>query len=312
MTDQRVWVAVLLYPAPLYAGLVVLHQVWQGDVAILAGFLFAVAFGTVTAVGLVEQWLTVAVGRAAIVLFVLVMLASYGTSGGTGVDLAVGIILGSPFLWIGYIWKASSEPSARVLALQGTLFVGILCLAAGNVTAYSPGASPGGEFVGALASVLSNQVQGISALVTGGTPASMPLESTLDVNFAALGGVALVGMMVSWFLPRTAREEPLPWSWGRPSADPDPGDALVEELALRPGQREALATRTPSHPPADALPPGFTSVIVAASLTCLFVGLAVAAPTVALLTMVLGVIAAVLTVALVLSRRLTEVGGLEA
>lgn len=311
MTDERPWIAALVYPAPLYAAVLVFAQVGHGDGTILVGFVLALLFGTATAVGLIQRPLLINTGRSALLLLAVLPIAYSGSAGGPGVDLSVGVILGSPFLWIGYTWQRSSSVGARVVALEGTFLVGILCLAAGNATTFPPGSSPSGQFVAALGSVISGQIRGVAALLTGGTPVSMPLEATLDVAYVALGAVAIVGTLVSGFIPRTALEEPLPWTWTPSRSVPDLDDALAEELGLRPGQREALASRTRPSAPTDALPPGFGSVILAAALVMAFVGLAVAVPSVALLTLVVGVVGAVLAVALVLSRRLTAVGGLE-
>lgn len=311
MTDERPWMAALIYPAPLYAALLVLAQVWNGDGTILLGFALSLVFGTATAVGLLQRPRLIATGRVAFVLLVVLPIAYSGSAGGPGVDLSVGVILGSPFLWIGYTWQSRSSFSARVVALEGTFFVGILCLAIGNVVTFPPGSSPSGQFLVALGSVIAHQDQGVVALLTGGTPASMPFEATLDVAYAALGAVAIVGTLVSGLAPRTALEEPLPWTWPAPPSALDPDDALAEELGLRPGQREALGSRTRPSAPTDVLPPGFGSVILAAALVLAFVGLAVIAPSVALLILVLGVVGAILAVALVLSRRLTAVSGLE-
>lgn len=311
MTEARLWVAALVVPAPLYAALLVLERVSPGDPTILVGFALTVLFCTVTAVGLLRHRYWVNAGRTAFLLLVVLPIAYSRIFGPTGVDLSAGVLLGSPLLWIGYTWDPSSSFSARLVALEGSFLVGILCLAANSAATFPPGSSPGEQFVTAVGSVISGQVQGVTALLFGGTPASMPLESVLDVGYVVLGTVAIVGTLAGMLAPQTALAEPLPWSIAPLRSSTEPVNAVDERLALRPGQREALATRTQPRAPGGVISPGFASVIVASFLALGFVVLAASVPSITLLVFVLGVVGAILAVALVLSRRLTSTGGLE-
>ncbi|MGP8075395.1 MAG: hypothetical protein ACLP8Y_01450 [Thermoplasmata archaeon] len=307
--SDRLWIAALLYPAPLYAGLLVLVHFAGGGVGLAVGFLLAIGFGTVTGLGLIRFLVWVWLGRLVLVLLVLLPLTfELDPGGGEWLDLAAGVVIGSPFLWLEYAWRDASTPAARVVALQSTFVLGLLCLASG---ASGTSASGGWPFFEAFGNVLLLQVQGLAALLGGVIPTGIPLEATLDVTYAALGGVALLGVMLSGISPRTALEEPLPWSWlpgpySRVSAPTE-----VEVVGLRPGQRDVLETRTRPLAPNSVLAPGLGSLLVTAALLVGFIALAVAAPSYALLVLTLASVGAMFAVGLVLARRLNPLGGLE-
>jgi hypothetical protein len=311
VTD-RLWIALLVYPAPLYAAVLIAYQFTGSGVGVTVGFLAALVFGTATGLGLLRLPLAVWVGRLAFVLFVLFVLSNdLGPSGGIGLDLAAGVIIGAPFLWLEYAWRDSTTPTARVVALQSTFVLGILVLATGTAASAAGSGAGGWSFFESLWNVLSGQLQGIATLFSGGTPNGIPLESTLDVNYVALGAVALLGVILSWISPRTALEEPLPWSWARSRPATPAETSLAEELGLRPGQRDALATRSRPISPDAMFAPGFGALIVTCLLLAGFITLAVAAPSYALLVLVLGTVGALVAVGVVLGRRLTPIGGLE-
>jgi len=308
--SDRWWTAVLVYPALTYSSLIVLSHFGSSDLAFPLGFLATFGFGTATGLGILRRPTWVWVGRLLFVLATLVPFSNGIPTSGAPLDFACGITLGAPFLWLEYAWHDTATPGTRVVALQSALLVGVLELATLGVTPNSPGGSAGGQFLQALGQVIAGQLEGVASVLVGTNPSSMPLESTLDVVYVALGALALAGVLLSWLSPRTALDEPLPWSWVRYRASPLPTLPPSEETMLRPGQRDALATRTLAHPPDAMLAPGFGPLIVAALIVVGFVVLAVTEPGIALLVLVLGTLGAGVAVARVLSRRLTPLGGL--
>lgn len=307
--NERYWTAPLLYPAPLYAALLVLVHFSADGFGVPLGFLITLAFGSATALGLIRHRVLLGLGRLLFVLAVLIPAVGVPEPGGVGLDLAAGVILGAPFLWIEYAWRVGFPPATRVIALQSALLVGILCLA--TLGESSSAIDPtGGGFLQALLQVVAAQIEGIAAVLAGMTPNAMPLETTFDAVYVGLGGIALAGLVLSWVSPRTSLGERLPWSWVQSQASPAPVVPTSEELGLRPGQRDALATRTRPTPPEATFPPGFGALSAAGLLVLALVGLAVGEPTYTLLALVLGAAGAIGTVALVLSRRLVPLGGL--
>lgn len=310
--NDRIGSAVLIYPTPLYAALFVLSGFGGSGLGLTVGFLLAVGFGAATALGFLRVQMWIWLGRIAFAILVLVPLAEYPSGAGGWIDIAAGVVIGSPFLWLEYAWRDASSPAARVVALQSAFVVGILSLTTVAASSSVSGSSGGWQFFDAFGQVITGQLEGVAALLTGATPNGVPLDSTFNVTYAALGGLALLGVALTWMHPHTAHDEPLPWSWlrFRTSRAPAPPPAAAE-LVLRPGQREALATRTLPTSPDSVLPPGFGSLLVTGALLFGFVAFADAAPSYALLALVLGCVAALLAVGFVLARRLDPLGGLE-
>jgi hypothetical protein len=307
--NDRWWVAVLVYPAPLYVAISVLAHFGSSGVAFPLGFLFAAVFGTATGFGLVRHPAWVWSGRAFVLLAIFVP-ALFGSSASvSSLDFAGGALVGAPFLWLEYAWRDSVTPGARIVALQGALLIGVLGLAAIAWTPVPPG-SGGWAFLQAVEQVTLAQYKGIGALLGGSIVNSMPLESALDLAFVGLGALALAGVLASWTSPRTALLEPLPWSWVRPRGTSVSGAPTPEELGLRPGQREALATRSLPSAPEEVVAPSSGPLLLTALLVFGFLVLAVSAPSFALLVLVLASVGGVLAVGLTMSRRLTPLGDL--
>jgi hypothetical protein len=311
MTD-RWWVAFLVYPAPLYAGLLVLVQFGTGGVLFPLGFVLAFAFGSATGFGLVREPIIVWGGRAFFFLVAFMPPLIGGSAGASALDLSAGVALGIPFLWLEYAWRETASPGARIVSLEAALAVGVVALATLTTTAAPLGSSVGERFWPVVGQVLINQDAGIAAILLGGTATSMPLETAFDPVFVGLGGLALAAVLASWFSPRTALGDALPWSFvrlRRTTATDAPAEAGA---GLRPGQREVLASRTLPLPPEGVIAEGFGPLLLASVLVLVFVALAVAEPTLALLPLAVGVLGAVIAVGFVLSRRLRPLGGLGA
>ena len=308
--NDRWWVAALTYPAPLYVGGAVLAHFGVGEGAFPLGFLLSVAFGSLTGFGVLRSPRVVWGGRLLLLVLMVMPIAANAWESGPVADLSAGALLGAPFLWIEYAWRDSETPGARVVALQAALFSGVLALASLGTVPSAGGLSVGGQFVDCLGRALGAQDLGIASLLTSAAPNSLPLESTLDVVFVAFGGLALAAIVASWVVPRTALGEPLPWSWVGPRRPSRLPPSPADELPLRPGQREALASRTVPTPPERMAAAGFPSIVISALLVIGFVALAELAPTVALLVLVLGILGALGAVSAILHRRLVPLGHL--
>jgi len=310
--NDRWWVAALVYPAPLYAGLSVLVHFWSGGAAFPLGFLLVVAFGSATGFGLVRHAAWVWSGRAFFALAFFVPALYGGAANAVVLDFAGGVLAGLPFLWLEYAWRDTASPGARVVALQSALAVAVLELASITWFPVPTGAPGGWQFIWATGASALAQYQGIVALLAGKVVNAIPLESTLDLYFVVLGGLALAGVLASWASPRTSRLEPLPWSWARPRRSATVRAPTVEELGLRPGQREVLASRSAPSPPEGVSAPSSGPILVTALVVIGFLALAIEAPTFAVIVLVLATVGGLVAVGLALSLRLTPLGVLGA
>jgi hypothetical protein len=304
VTDRPGW-AVLAYPAPLYAAALVLVALHGAGPGLFLGFAAVLGFGAVVGFGILRHPVWILLGTGLVAIAILLPLALRTTSA-VGLGFASGAVVALPLLAIGVVWRESAPAAARVVGLEAILALGLWWIAAvGDLSSES---GPAGlAFLRALWSVATGQADGLGALLRGGSPTSMPLATAFDPIYMGLGILAIGGLLLSWVVPRTALGEPLPWSWARPAAEPPTSGAPddLDRLGLRPGQLEALATRTPPTPPRTEVTPGFRSLVAAALAALAFVGLAATSAPSAPLALAVGAAVAVGAVIYVLARRLT-------
>jgi hypothetical protein len=308
--SDRWWMAAVFYPGPAYVGVLVLQQFSCDWISVLVGLLLSLGFGLATAFGLVRHPVLLWIGYSLLVAAVGVPIAYAPGSGDVWLGLSVGVLVGAPFLWLDCAWRESFSPAVRILALEAAFVSGILSIATLTTLPSTSSNSPAWQFLYSMGQVLTGQIAGVENLLTGNTPTVVPLEVAFNPLYTALGGVALVALVLSWVSPRTALGEPLPWSWFRSPRPLTPSPTGLEGLSLRPGQLAALSSRTRSSPPDSVLSPGFGAVLSAGVLVALFIGLAATVPPYALLGIVTASAVALAAVALALSRKLTAQGQL--
>ena len=303
--SDRLWVAPLLIPAPLYVGLRFLLGFSGYGAELPIGFALALVFGLATGTGLLQSPVLVWGGRVALLLAVVVPILPTFPAGAGGLDLAAGVMLGLPFLGLEGAWRSASSPGSRLGTVELTLFLGVLYLATVPVISAGGGPLTGLGFFQAISSVIGAQIQGLIATFTGGAAtAALPLATSLDPIFIGLGGLAFLAVMLTSLSPRTALDEPLPWSWSpRPRGRTTSGRAVGPEV-LRTGQRDALDTRTLAMTPEAVLPPGFGSLMIAALAIVLVVLGAIYLPIYILFGVALLAVGLIVTVIVLLSRRL--------
>jgi hypothetical protein len=304
VTD-RPWVVVLLAPAPLYVALRYLSGFSLNDAALPIGFLLALAFGLATGVGLLRSPYLVWSLRAFFLLAVALAILPTFPAGATGLDFAAGVMLGLPFLALEGAWRNEYSPGSRLAAWQVTLFLGILYLAALPVVSAAGGPLTGDSFFRGLSQVIGAQEQGLLNAFGGSlSSASLPLANTLDPVFIGFAGLGFLGVVLVALEPRTAYDEPLPWAWGRRTRARTPGRS-VDPGELRAAQREVLDSRTRPAAPGGDVPPGLGSLMLAAlTIVGIVVG-AIFLPRYLLVAIALGIVALIVGVVVLLSRRLS-------
>ncbi len=304
MTD-RPWVVALLAPAPLYVALRYFVEFPGYSAMVPAGFLVTVAFGLATGFGLVRSPPIAWAGRLALLFEVAIAILPTFPAGAIGLDFAAGVMLGLPFVGLEGVWRSEYSPGSRLGTLELTLFLGVLYLAAVPVVAAAGGPLTGLTFFRAVSQVIDAQGVGLLGAFSGSASnASLPLATSLDPVFVALGGLALLGLVLVSLAPRTALGEPLPWAWGRRIRASTGGLRGVDPEELRPGQRDALASRTRAAPPEEMVPPGIESLMIAALAVVVLVVAAVFFPRYVLTFLAVGTIALLLGTIGVLARHL--------
>jgi hypothetical protein len=126
--------------------------------------------------------------------------------GDTPAALAVGVLLGLPWIaWV-YVWRDREPLPNRLVAYAFTLTLGILLLATLATIRDTGSSITPDSFVSGFYSLNLVQLQGIATLLTGGSSAQLPAHDLFDPAYAALVGVSAVGIVLLLLRPRTDRK----------------------------------------------------------------------------------------------------------
>ncbi|MCI4373293.1 MAG: hypothetical protein L3K02_06600, partial [Thermoplasmata archaeon] len=128
----------------------------------------------------------------------------------------------------------------------------------------------------------------------------LPLRAAFDPTFAALGALAVGGVLLLAWRPRSGTNEKLPVA-----ATLDPGgrrNVPDHPLPFSEPQRRAFESRSRDEPPTGAWPPGLGSVLVAAVASSAFVVAAFLTPLYTPLIVAVGVAATLAGVGIVTAR----------
>lgn len=232
-------------------------------------------------------------------LIVLTAVSSFAT--GWGIDLAGGLLLGLPWIAIGYVARPGGSLGARFVVYGTVIVWGLLVLAA----ATAPGMPVGGTSVGGLltsiGTVLSDQGQVFGGLVAGAPTPVIPLHTFFDPVYAALTGVSALGLMLVSVRPQTGRGVPLPVAI-RTRRALEANRVLPAAYGFTAIQQAVFAERSVVEPPLTSWPPGLPSVLSGAAGVAVFLAIAAAAPLGAVLVATVGALLAVLLLVLVVER----------
>jgi hypothetical protein len=215
-------------------------------------------------------------------LFFALTVWEPGTFGDTSAGLAVGVLLGLPWIaWV-YVWRVGEPFANRLIAYALALTVGVLLL--GTLSALGPAGTSvtPDSFVSGFYTLNIQQLQGIATLLSGAGGASLPAHDLFDATYAGLTGVGTLGLIVIVLRPHTADDRALPITFSVVSEESTPQE-LSPLLGFSEAQRTVFRQRSMSQAPASAAPPGLAAVLGAAIATVAFLAVAFLLPYWALL-----------------------------
>ena len=294
MNERPVAYTLLVLPLA-WVGVLVLTDVARVElVATLIAFALTAALGIA---GAVRK--TFLGGWGALVLLGLAGVALGASfSGPLGFELALGILLGLPWILVGYAAGADRPLGARFLALGGALALGLMLLAARSELAVGSGAVTAESLVRQVGTVLQNQSQVFGSLVPGAPTPSIPLLDLFDPVYVGLSAVAVLGLLLVSVRPQTGAGRRLPISLRLGRGETLEGRRLPVAYGFSTAQQAVFFERTPVEPPLGAWPPGLASVLAGALAASAFLIASYAIPLSAVLAAT--VVLAVASVALVL------------
>lgn len=281
MIAERLGFAALFLPAA-YVAVRLLVVLPTTAVGIPAAFAVGLAVALLTSrSGRVARWGSVGLG-ALLVAAVIATLVEPSTSAGVGSDLAVGALLAVPFVASAVAGREGETLFFRFVAFALGLTLGIVILATYATVAAASESYTATTVLGAFGAVNVRELGGIANLVSGTGATDLPLHDLFDTTYAALGAIALLGLLLLFVRPQTGRAEPLPVAF-RVGRSDEATRELTDDYGFSEVQRDVFRHRSEALPPATTGPPGFDAVVLAAVAVGVFVGLGVALPYDALL-----------------------------
>jgi hypothetical protein len=224
-----------------------------------------------------------------------------GSYGAVGPEIAAGVLIGVPWILVGYTARTQEPLGLRFVAYGGAVTWGLLLLADGSSLHGANGTAETSGFLSNFLSLATQQGQVFGNLLTGGPAPTLPLNPVFDVGYAALTAVSVVGLLLGSARPQTGAQAPLPVAV-RSFRDPSSDRELSASYDFSPMQREVFRERSPSDSPLLTWPPGLEPVFYGAAAAGIFLLVAYFAPSWAVLaaTVAFGV-------GLLLLVRLTEI-----
>jgi hypothetical protein len=223
-----------------------------------------------------------------------------GQFGAVGPEIAAGVLIGIPWILVGYVARTQEPLGVRFVAYGGALTWGLLLLADAPSLHASKGTVAISNFLSNFFSLATQQGQVFGNLVTGGPAPSLPLNPVFDAAYAALTGLSVVGLLLVSARPQTGAQSPLPVAV-RSYRDPGADRELSRSYDFSPIQREVFRERSASDSPLLTWPPGLEPVFYGAAASATFLLAAYFAPTWAVLAATVAFVLGILVLV-----RLTE------
>jgi len=181
-------------------------------------------------------------------------------SGGFGLDLATGLLLGIPWILLGYVARPASSLGLRFLAFGVAVAWGLIALATPGQLGVPPSALTGSSFVSEFFAIGADQMSAFGGLATGAATPPIPLHEFFDPVYSALTGGGLLGLLLVTVRPQTGRLESLPIAL-RPRRGPSEGRTLAPTYGFSAVQEAVFFERSRPEPPLTTWPPGLLPVL---------------------------------------------------
>jgi hypothetical protein len=218
----------------------------------------------------------------ALLVIAVTTFADPAPFGAAGPEITAGVIIGIPWIVVGYVARPEEPLVIRFIAYGGAVTWGLLLIADGQQLSGLSGASAATQFVNGFFSIAGQQGQVFGGLLSGSPSPPLPLNHVFDAGYAVLTGVSLVGLLLVLARPQTGTQTPLPVAV-RSFRESEGDRELPTTYGFTSPQLEVFRERSSSEPPLLTWPPGLEPVFYGAVATGLFLTMAYFAPTWAVL-----------------------------
>jgi hypothetical protein len=239
-------------------------------------------------------------GAGTLVLLAVLCVAAVapGPPGSPTDEIAWGVMLAAPLLFLLHLVRTQESPGLRLVGLQLGLADGLLLLATPSSLGGAGGGFDAAVLLRGFFRTLDQQLVGIARLAAGQN-ALVPLRNVSDPWFVGLGGLAVLVTFLTFLRPSTGRSVGLPTYAG-----PAPGaEASADELAtVTPRFRALLEQRSGPRGAPPGRYPGAFALLAAGVAGAALLGLSVLGPAAVLPVVAGGVVALLAASAAVLRR----------
>ncbi|MGA8543327.1 MAG: hypothetical protein WB947_07330 [Thermoplasmata archaeon] len=236
------------------------------------------------------------------VLAVLVAAAALTSLvGSVGPELGAGILLGVPWILVGYVARPASSLGLRFVAYGIGATAGLILLTTPLEVAAGSGGMSGVSFLRGVFTVIADQSQVLGGLVPGSAVPTLPLHNFFDPVYAGLTAASILGLLLVTVRPQTGPGAPLPLAIRLRREGPE-ARTLPLAYGFSGAQQAIFFERSSAEPPLTAWPPGLVSVLAGAVGASLFLTVAYLYPLSALLV-VSGALGAVSVVVVIVTER---------
>jgi hypothetical protein len=300
MNVRPLALVMLALPFVWSAALVVSDLSRADLVVVLVTFALVALVGSYSAVRAVYPELLVAATVGGLTAIAL----AAGFSSIAGWEVGAGLVLGLPWIWVGYVARSEAPLGLRFLAFGGAVTLGLLALAARAELGVPNGALGAPSFLRGVATALTDQAQVAGGLIGGTALPPLPLLDFFDPVYAALVAASVLGLCLASVRPQTGTGILLPMSIPL-RRDESEQRGLPAAYGFSARQGVLFADRTAPEPPLTAWPPGLGAIVAGALGAGVFLLVAIEEPARAVLILTLALIATSLAVVV-----LTEFPGL--
>jgi len=222
----------------------------------------------------------------------LVSISTPAAFGREGAGVAVGAIVGVPWVLVAFVARPGAPVGPRIVAFGLALLAGLFALAAATLATGTTPTALADSFVSGLGTLAGQQLQVFGGLVTGAATPPLPLNAFFDPAYDLLAALSLGGFLLTIVRPQTGGQTPLPVAVRSYRGTVEGGD-LPARYGFSESQREVFRNRSSGESPFLTWPPGLEPIFWGGAATAAFLFAAYLVPRWSVLGATIGMAVAV-------------------
>jgi len=201
---------------------------------------------------------------AGLVLVAAAATAAPGALGPYGPAIFVGLLVGVPWMLVGFVARSASHVGARFVTFGLAVSWGLLLLAAAPGAIGTGGSAVASSYLSQLAATFVDQFRVFGGLLPGAAIPPLPVNQFFDPTYAFLVAVAIGGLLLVTIRPQTGARSPLPVAV-RGYHAPEAERELTGSYGFSAAQQAVFRERSTGDVPLATWPPGLEPVFFGAA-----------------------------------------------